>query len=857
MNIADIQSYVLQSNNLLGAKFSEFFKNSITFFNQIGEINMEDNNNNNNDMSHSVNAGNEDTSNTTSNTGVDVDESNTPQPEPTNLIDSIQNPNASTPEFISEKKEEVNKFYDFYMSKEDPKGKTIIKIEELSKILNVVTEQIMESVETFFDSTEIEVKSTLTNYGFPEDILDEQKQEILNIVYSKWVEGVTTNEEIQIEINKFVEIFEFLTLKIQDLCDYTNKALFENIDSLSACGKILAYQYRLAVLNAQYHQNGGQQGSPGNAAVRAEMISIQELLPSLETTCEESKAVDVADESFIQQMKSMVDYTWEMYLNTNPNKEPGYIYKLNIELQNIIQPLVETNSDKLESIQKFFEEKNLLIRDFWRNKGFLSDDQELQINDEIKTKIYENWIVGETPKSTIVLIVDSLSEALYIWENVLKEIKQYYDEIIKSNNNDLTTSITILDIENKFHEVRVSATSLFNLNDNLNYVYNFVNSGISNDPTVMKNIGETFSSKINEIELAISGSNSDFIIHYQKAYDFLNTLESYLSRYNLRPEELFSNNIDNIEIIRKLYFNYLEILNQAISNSNFKYNVYLTFEKNLEKVNNELNYLKSYTISEYIKEEFFNIWNSLKEKETLLDEKWDNFYKLEYTTPFNKFYNYYWDPTGGVIYKEKLYSSKDLNSFYKEIQKIKDSILSTHDELSDICNSINNNIKETIYIKEFFYNNNVRLITKLREIDQFLDLNFKDIKNAEIKDGNLIITLSDDSEINVGHVVGPQGETGLQGEKGDPGFQGLPGKDGVNGKDGAKGDTGDKGEPGTFSIENIENAEYIQGLKASIDALQTKLNDLETKLNNQLGFVEKIFNFIKEIILGIFSKKAA
>lgn len=62
------------------------------------------------------------------------------------------------------------------------------------------------------------------------------------------------------------------------------------------------------------------------------------------------------------------------------------------------------------------------------------------------------------------------------------------------------------------------------------------------------------------------------------------------------------------------------------------------------------------------------------------------------------------------------------------------------------------------------------------------------IKNAEFsKDGDLIITLSDETIINVGKVAGSDGKDGANGKNGTNGKNGVNGKDGINGIDGQDG----------------------------------------------------------------------
>ncbi len=62
--------------------------------------------------------------------------------------------------------------------------------------------------------------------------------------------------------------------------------------------------------------------------------------------------------------------------------------------------------------------------------------------------------------------------------------------------------------------------------------------------------------------------------------------------------------------------------------------------------------------------------------------------------------------------------------------------------------------------------------------------------------GNLIIVLTNDEEINVGKVVGTDGAKGDDGLKGEKGLDGEPGPTGQQGEPGETGATGPQGEPG-------------------------------------------------------------
>lgn len=63
-------------------------------------------------------------------------------------------------------------------------------------------------------------------------------------------------------------------------------------------------------------------------------------------------------------------------------------------------------------------------------------------------------------------------------------------------------------------------------------------------------------------------------------------------------------------------------------------------------------------------------------------------------------------------------------------------------------------------------------------------------------DKNLIYTVSDDVQINLGNIRGPQGVPGPQGVKGDTGAQGPQGDNGPRGQTGPQGPKGEKGDTG-------------------------------------------------------------
>lgn len=67
------------------------------------------------------------------------------------------------------------------------------------------------------------------------------------------------------------------------------------------------------------------------------------------------------------------------------------------------------------------------------------------------------------------------------------------------------------------------------------------------------------------------------------------------------------------------------------------------------------------------------------------------------------------------------------------------------------------------------------------------------VDNAEVVDGDLIITLHNGTELNAGYVIGPQGEQGIQGPQGKQGPQGETGATGPQGPQGIQGQQGPAG----------------------------------------------------------------
>lgn len=89
------------------------------------------------------------------------------------------------------------------------------------------------------------------------------------------------------------------------------------------------------------------------------------------------------------------------------------------------------------------------------------------------------------------------------------------------------------------------------------------------------------------------------------------------------------------------------------------------------------------------------------------------------------------------------------------------------------------------------------------------------VKAVEVTDeGRLVFTLTDGSTVDVGSVVGPQGEkgsTGAQGPKGDTGAQGPKGETGAQGPKGETGAQGPKGETGAQGEKGDTGAQGPKG----------------------------------------------
>lgn len=78
------------------------------------------------------------------------------------------------------------------------------------------------------------------------------------------------------------------------------------------------------------------------------------------------------------------------------------------------------------------------------------------------------------------------------------------------------------------------------------------------------------------------------------------------------------------------------------------------------------------------------------------------------------------------------------------------------------------------------------------------------IKTASFSsDGELLITLSDNSVLNLGKAIGADGKNGANGKDGTNGINGINGKDGVNGSNGKDGKNGTNGKNGVDGKDGI------------------------------------------------------
>ena len=90
----------------------------------------------------------------------------------------------------------------------------------------------------------------------------------------------------------------------------------------------------------------------------------------------------------------------------------------------------------------------------------------------------------------------------------------------------------------------------------------------------------------------------------------------------------------------------------------------------------------------------------------------------------------------------------------------------------------------------------------------------KSISTAEVdENGNLVFTLFDETKLDCGNVIGPQGETGPQGEQGPRGEQGPKGERGPQGETGPQGERGPRGEQGPKGERGPQGKTGPQGVQ--------------------------------------------
>ena len=95
------------------------------------------------------------------------------------------------------------------------------------------------------------------------------------------------------------------------------------------------------------------------------------------------------------------------------------------------------------------------------------------------------------------------------------------------------------------------------------------------------------------------------------------------------------------------------------------------------------------------------------------------------------------------------------------------------------------------------------------------------IRNAEINEaGELVITLSNGQVLNLGVVVGEDGQDGEDGKDGQDGEDGKDGQDGEDGKDGQDGEDGKDGQDGQNGV-GVEDITYRYEYDAEEDCFYT------------------------------------
>ena len=103
-------------------------------------------------------------------------------------------------------------------------------------------------------------------------------------------------------------------------------------------------------------------------------------------------------------------------------------------------------------------------------------------------------------------------------------------------------------------------------------------------------------------------------------------------------------------------------------------------------------------------------------------------------------------------------------------------------------------------------------------------------------DKNLIYTVSDGVQINLGNIRGPQGAQGPQGVKGDTGAQGPQGETGPRGQTGPQGQKGEKGDTGVQGPQGPAGPQGETGPQGSPGPQGAKGDPGETGPKGDPGF---------------------
>ena len=103
-------------------------------------------------------------------------------------------------------------------------------------------------------------------------------------------------------------------------------------------------------------------------------------------------------------------------------------------------------------------------------------------------------------------------------------------------------------------------------------------------------------------------------------------------------------------------------------------------------------------------------------------------------------------------------------------------------------------------------------------------------------DKNLIYTVSDGVQINLGNIRGPQGAQGPQGVKGDTGAQGPQGETGPRGQTGPQGQKGEKGDTGVQGPQGPAGPQGETGPQGSSGPQGAKGDPGETGPKGDPGF---------------------